>query len=342
MSTEAEEPAIVSPLYVINRITDDDHSVDLIDVFTAVFRQRWLVLACGLAAALLMLVYLNTTTYRYSAELKVTAAQGASTGGLASSLQKFGGLASIANIQLPQDSSSIAFLRFGEMLHSPDIARIVALNPTVMHVLFAREWDSIHRRWFEPRTPLAALINSLKSIVGIPVYTWTPPDWHRVEEYLDRWVVVTVEQKRPVIVIAYSDRDPVFARTFVDLLNKAADEELRRRSLLRSEQNIAYLSDRLRTVTLAEHRTALSEAIGEQERTAMMAQAGAPFSAEPIGATRVSSRPTSPLPAVYLALAFVGGLLIGALGVLVRNYLRFRSNPTVRAAADLVPDAFPR
>lgn len=324
-ATGPREPAIVVSLRPAGTGAGDGRSFDLIDLARMVLRERWIVLGCGLIAALLMLIYLNLATYRYTAEMKVTAAQAGGGSGLASSLQKFAGLASIANIQLPQDGSSVTFLCYGELLHSPDVARIIAHDAAVMHALFPNEWDPVRRRWFEPQSAALSVVAAVKSVAGIPIYRWSPPDWHRVEDYLQRWVVVTVEQKRPVIEISYKNSDPAFARAFVELLNRAADDDLRRRSLVRSQQNITYLSDRLRTVTLAEHRAALSQALGEQERTQMMAQVGAPFAAEPIGSAQVSTRPTSPLPFIYLGVAFAGGLLIGALGVLVRMNLRSRS-----------------
>lgn len=304
-------------------VVDGSRRSDLFDMLAIVLRRKWIVLAVGIAAAAAMLVYLNVTTYRYNAELKVTSVQVAGSG-LGGSLQKLGALGSIANLQLPQDSSSIAFLRYGELLRSPDLAQSVAGMPTVMHVLFYKEWDTRQSRWVEPTGIVITVSHIVKSLLGFPVYAWQPPDALRVEEYLDRWVSVAVDQKRPVITIDYQNRDPIFAGTLVSLLHQIADEALRKRSLARSALDIEYLTGKLKVITLAEHRAVLSEALAEQERTQMSAQVGTPFAAEPIGKVKVSSRPTSPLPGLYLAGALAGGLLSGALFVLVAAQLRAR------------------
>jgi len=312
-------PKSVAPVLPVEPIAVQTRG-DLFDIMTLLLRRKWVIVATAIASSLLMLLYLNVATYRYTAVLKVASAQIPGSG-LSSSLSKLGGLASLADLQLPQDVGSIAFLRYGEMLHSADLAAAITREPEVMHVLFESEWDAAAHRWVAPAGVTITAVRTIKSLLGIPTYAWAPPDAARVQDYLDRWVNIVVDQKRPLIAIEYRHRDRAFAARFVFLLHRLVDDKLRQDSLMRSERNISYLSHKLEKITLAENRTVLGEALGDQERTQMMAQAGVSFAADPVGQVKLSPRPTSPLPGVYLAAALAGGLLLGSLGVLVRARL---------------------
>ncbi|MFQ3666187.1 MAG: hypothetical protein SNJ79_09200 [Sphingomonadaceae bacterium] len=295
----------------------------MLDLLITVMRG-WRIIAASMVAALVvMVVYLNLASYRYTGELKVTVTQ-SGAGSLSSSLRNLSGLASIAGIQLPQDGGEIAFLRYRETLRSAAAARALAADEHLMQRMFRAEWDEESGRFVERRGVIGGIISLGKRLLGVPVYAWQEPDSSRVQAYLDRRVSVTQDQRRPLLVITFQDEDPEFARHFLERLHAEVDGGLRRRALEQATSNIAYLEQKLQSTSVAEHRAALSEALGEQERVRMLAESGADFAAEPIGIVAVSDRPTFPRPALFLAGALLFGLLCGAVLTLVRAWMRSR------------------
>ena len=301
-----------------------DGGPDLVDL-AATLHKKWYVVAAVCAAFVLaMVIYLNMATYRYTATMTVTSAQN-SGGGLSGSLSKLGGLASIAGVQLPQDSGSVAFIKFGENLRSRTAADILSKDPAVMRKVFEREWNAADNRWAQPPSALRAVVNGIKIVLGIPVYAWKPPGPLEMQDYLERHVSVVQDPKKPLMTISFSHSDPVFARAFVKALHDAVDGDLRARTQERAAENITYLSRKINEVPVVEHRLALTEALGEQERLLMTASSTAPFAADPISAISISRRPTSPRPVLYLAGALFFGLVVGVCAVLTRAYLQSRA-----------------
>jgi hypothetical protein len=293
---------------------------DLLDLATLVLRGWPIVLGVVAASLLLMILYLNVATYRYTAELKLTVAQ-SGTGSLSTSLKNLSGLASIAGVQLPQDSGAIAFLRYGENLRSATAARVIVADPALVRTIFATEWDEERQAFVEPRSSLRTLANGAKRLIGVPVYPWREPDAVRIQAWLHRHVSVVQDQRRPLATVSFRHPDPEFAGRFLMALHQGVDRDLKRRALARADSNIAYLEEKLRTVSVAEHRAALTDALGEQERIRMLAGSGAPFAAEPVGEVTVSDRPTFPRPALFLVGAALVGAFLGSLVVLVRAWL---------------------
>lgn len=299
-----------------------------IDLFamTRLFLARWRVLAgCIAGAFLTALVYLHLATYTYTVEMKVTPAQ--STGNDASSLlasSGIGSLASITGISMPRSQSSAQFVLYLVSVDSRSVANTLAKRTDLMKVVFRNEWDEKSRTFVPGPAWRKAITDSVKSLLGVPTYPWTPPDGARLQIYLEQNIEVLEDQKKNLATLTYEHEDPIFATAFMYALHKTINDELSRAMLASVDENIKYLSRRLPTITITEHRQAIADALSEQEKLKMMASSGAPFAAKIIGVPSASFRPTSPRTFTVIATALFLGLCLGMLGVLGTERLKLR------------------
>ena len=312
-------------------LIEDESSIDLVELLSTFWKQRLLIFIFILAGVVVADLYLRSVTYSYTAYLKVIPAQpsrmtGVKTQGLAS-------LASIAGVGAVQDPGTLAFQLYTEGLHSRSVAEAIAQRPDVMRTLFISEWDARSRRFVQPpKGSLGRLSASVKSILGIPVTRWTPPNAARLQEYIETHVKAQKSEESPVVTITLEHKDPAFAVSFLKILHQVLDDNLRAKALGRSNQYIAYLSNQLRTVTLAEHRSAIADALSEQEKTKMMASSSLAFAADLFGPVTSSIRPTSPRPIMVLFFGVVAGAVLGTIVAAIRAGLGRRhglSSPPV-------------
>jgi hypothetical protein len=124
------------------------------------------------------------------------------------------------------------------------------------------------------------------------------------------------------VTLLFPDRQ--FAIEFLSILNATTDTILRQKAIKRTTEYIAYLSDTLAKVTNMDHRLAITQALSEQEKSAMVAKAGSPFSADLFERPWVSSLPSSPRPTRVLAMYMFVGFLGGSFLAIVRFYLARR------------------
>jgi len=293
-------------------VENQANMLDLVELFAGLWKRRNVVFLFTAAAALLAVVYLHLATYVYTAELKVVPIAGSSTN-LTSKLGGLGNLAALTGVQLPQDSSGMQFRLYVEGLRSRFAADALAKNDDVMKVLYKTEWDEETKSWHESKSPIRYVAKAAKAILGVPDVPWQPPNGARIEKFLANKLDISEDPKKMVVTIQFEHSDPQFAVTLLAALNRAVDGELRRKAILRSSQNIDYLTRQLKTVTLAEQREAIIRSLGDQEKVAMMANSTASFAAETFGQPYVSYRPTSPKPGSVLMSAILVGIILGSL-----------------------------
>lgn len=279
------------------------------------FARIWQLIAFLFVALTLAVIYLNMATYYYTATMNVAPVQSSAS---SSKLGNFAGLAAIAGIPLPQDSASMAFVLYVEGLRSRVAAEALALDPVIMQTVFKDEWDPEQKRFVEPNGPLKPVIPFFKAALGMPNYAWHQPDAARLQAYLQTAIKVIQNPKTPVIMITYRHPDAAFASKMLSALNADVDDILRRRSLDRSTQSIAYLTQQLARVTLLEHREAVAVSLSDQEKQRMFASSSLPFAAEPFGGIVVSLRPTWPQPIIVLVVAFAAGAIAGVGWIIMR------------------------
>ena len=274
----------------------------------------------GLAAAI---AYLNFATYSYSVSFRVTPTE-LDTGDLKG---KFGGLAAAAGISLGGDRAIRPFEIYVESFYSPEVAARLSSSKELMRGAFPNEWDERTNNWAEPRDPFRASAQFVKSVLGIPVYSWEKPDPARLQEFIKEKVVLVRDPKKSVTTFSIDHSDPKFAVSLLQDLHQAVDSMIRDRALKRANKYIDYLSLQLTKVTLAEHREALASTLGEQERIRMMSSSDLGFAAEPLGTPIISLHPTKPKPLLFLVLGTIAGGFASIIFLMARHAYRVQAQP---------------
>lgn len=291
-----------------------------------VAKQSWrLILGCAAFGFVIAALSLQGAIYTYPVEMQATTVQSTSGGGGGRSMSQLSGLASLANISMPSTQNEIQFQLFVESLRSRDLANDIAKNQDIMVALYGDQWDPISQTWFEP--PISTIARAkqwLRGIIGLaPTLPWHPPNGENIQSFLSDNLVVTQDPRKTYMVtlqLTSSSRD--FSIRFLNLLVQTADERLRQKALERARVYIGYLTAKLNTVTVAEHRDALTQALGEQERYAMVASSGKPFAAEVFQSPWASNLPASPSPRQAFLLWMIVGALVGTGFAFIRHRYR--------------------
>ena len=268
----------------------------------------WLVLAAAVLGLLAAVVYLRTADYSYTAELRVSAAE--SSSGRTGASDRLGGLAALAGVAGEAQSAS-PFRLYLEGIKSREVAERLARDRALMQTVFANEWDPTRRAWRQPQGFLGGIKVGVWNILGLPRFAWTPPGAARLQEFIGKSVNVIQSVKSPLVVIAFQTPEPKFGMRFLTRLDATTDDILREKQKERTRSNIAYLSDKLRGVTFVEQRTALFEALNDEQRQDMLANSRAPYAADAFGVPTASLTPTTPKQAPLLVTGVIAGTILG-------------------------------
>ena len=292
--------------------------IDAITVLT-VCRERIVTILAFLAVFFALgVTALHFMVPMYVASLQVAPVQ-SSGNDLGSRLGGLSSLASMAGVNLPQGEGGNLYRLYLAGVYSRSTAEALSKRTDIMSELYAGEWDPATQTWHEPPASLQGnVIWGVKAVLGLRQYPWQPPDGARLQEYIGRFVAVDQDPKKPVATISYNSSNPEFAVRFLGALHRVIDDQLRARSIVRSQQYIKYLTDRLPTVTNAEHREAVADILSNQEKMMMMTSAAGAYAAEPFGPPSAGGKPASPVSSkILMAFMAVGGVL-GILFVLMQ------------------------
>ncbi|OAI44860.1 hypothetical protein AYO42_00665 [Rhizomicrobium sp. SCGC AG-212-E05] len=300
-----------------------------------VAKQSWrLILGCAAFGFVIAALNLQGAVYTYPVEMQVTTAQSTGGGGGGPSRSSGGfaqlsGLASLANIALPSTQNEIQFQLFIESMRSRDLANDIAKNHDIMVALYGDQWDPITQTWHEPPAgKMAGFKLWLRGLLGLaPTQPWHAPNGENIQGFLSSSLqLIQDPRKTYMLTLKLTSGSRDFSIKFLNVLVKTADERLRRKAVERAQTYINYLTAKLATVTVSEHRDALTQSLGEQERYAMVASSGKPFAAEVFQSPWASNLPESPSPRQ----TFLTWILLSAAGGTLFAFLRHRYQAQLR------------
>jgi uncharacterized protein involved in exopolysaccharide biosynthesis len=274
------------------------------------WRRRWLLALGGFIGLVCAIAYLRSADYSYAVTMQVapSPASARDTGGLSA----LSGLASLTGINIAGVPAT-PFRLYLEGIFTREVANKLARDPVILAGAFPDEWDAATRRWHPPGGIVAALHDGLFRLVGAPVRRWTPPGGERLQDFIIARVGVDQNPKTPIVTIGIDAVDRGFARHLLASLHATVDTMLRDKALTRSRQNIAWIDDRLATMTVADHRLALLSTRSDQEQKLMLARNPAAYSAESFGTITASANPTKPRQVPLLLLGLLAGLGLAVL-----------------------------
>jgi hypothetical protein len=220
-------------------------------------------------------------------------------------------LASLAGLGGQAGQNLSPFELYLETIMSRDTGDALARHQDLMRAMFPREWDATSGKWRSPPSVWRTILNAVRTVIGTPLDVYRPPDGARMQTFIQSSVGIEQDPKKTLVTLSFSYPDAKFAAQFLDALNKAVDNQLRQKAQQHADQYISYLSNKLETITNADHRLVLMQVMSEQERFRMMASSHLPYAADVYDGPSVSPYVTSPKPVIVLALGIVGGLFAG-------------------------------
>ena len=302
--------------------------VDIAEILRLLWVKKFLIITVIVACLLTASLYLHSATYQYTAQLKLTPTESSAGSGLTSRLGALGGLASVAGINLNSGEALSPFQLYVESISSLEVAQELLTDQTIVTTLFKDEWNSNTSSWQDPSGSLKAVVNVIKAMIGAPIYPWRAPDAQRLQEYIEANVVIEENSKKAIVTISYQHPDPKFATHLLSAIDTATDRVLRQKTLVRAHEYIAFLTEKLTSTSIAEHRMDIAEALSDQEKLVIYASSSSPFAAQPFGKASSSARATKPRPVLVLALAISFGIFAGSIMALIIEGTKRRSEAT--------------
>lgn len=309
--------APVGPARPGTALVEDADDFDFAELGRFFWRSKRVVAVVTAICFVIALIYVAVAPRKYTAVLVVAPVQESGGGALSGALSQFAGAAGALGVSLPQAGASGEFGKFQELLTSTRVAGAVIDSHDPRPKIFRHEYDQTSGQYIGGFLG-GALDKIYRMIFGLPA-SHQPDAWD-VSRYLGKQVILETEAKTGLLKVSFTHRDPAFAVNFLNQMVSAADGQLKGDRGAIAVRKIAYFNEKLKSVTMAENRTALITLLMDEEKVMSVIQINAPYAARVLIPARASSDPTEPDIPLVLALALIGGFIL-ALAILVWRFV---------------------
>lgn len=291
---------------------DLDRAEDALRLVVANLSRGWRTAAASAMIGLLLAVLLlNLIPPEYTASMVVgpTSMLGPAAMGARAPILKHDAVSSVAE-HAPNGEDLSDFARYLHLLTSQPVAERLLADSDLLHRLFPDRWNPATGNWRPATGTLALAKRAILALTGRS--DWIEPDADTLARTVRRRLIVDSVGTGPMRRLVFRDTNHDFALHFLQYLAAATDQQLRSEAQRRINAQIDYVRERLKNVTVKEHRAPLVDLLAEQERLLMMIEIDLPFAADPIEPPAVAALPDWPNAVAVLIAAGAAGLAFGA------------------------------
>jgi len=274
-----------------NQYQEDELS--LIDLWNIVWKRKWPWLTFGPLFGAIGIIYALNATIFFKAEATLTPnTEEEGGGGLAALAGQFGGLASMAGLNVGGGGSTetaIATLKSRKFL-VPFLSR----NENLI-TLFPDEWDPESKAWTVSKERRQE--------------DNRPTDQEAYERFTKQSLSVSEDKKTGIVTLSVELTDPDLAAAWVNELISHLNAHLREQAKAEAEKNLKFLNEQLEQTKVLERRESLYGLIESQTKNAMLANAKEDYAfkvIDPAIAPELKSKPKRGL--IVIACGFLGGI----------------------------------
>ena len=296
-----------------------DDEIDLKELFTVLWNGKLVItLVTGFAAACAVLYALSLPNiYESKALLAPKGESGA--GGLAGLARQYGGLASLAGINIGGGGGeSSKSMMAQQKIQSLDFFKRHLYDKIMLDLMAVDHWEATSGELvYDP------------DVFDVKNQTWVrdvsypqqiKPSAQEAHEAFLEVLTLSEDKETSFVTITIKHQSPVVAQAWVALIIEAITEELRSTDVEEAQGSIEFLEQQRAQTSLVSLDEVFAQLIEEQTKTIMLANVSKDYVFNVIDPAVVPELKSDPKRALICILGTLLGGMLGILLVLVRHY----------------------
>jgi uncharacterized protein involved in exopolysaccharide biosynthesis len=295
-----------------------DDEIDLRELFRVLWVGKWLIGGISFAAAMIAVAFALSLPNIYRAEALLAPNDQQGNGGLSALAAQYGGLASLAGINLNSGSADKTVFGLEVLKSRKFVSGFIERHNILVPLMAAEDWDAesgelkinpgvydlATDRWARdarpPRKAMPSLQEAHKAFMEI--------------------LSVSQDKKSVFVSIAIEHYSPIIAKQWVDWLVDDINSSIMQQDVAEAERAIAYLNEQIESTSLADLQNVFFKLIEEQTKIVMLAKVSPEYMFRTLDPAVISEKRSRPSRAFICVLGTLLGGMLGVLGVLIRRY----------------------
>ncbi len=303
-----------------NQMQVQDDEIDLGELWRAVWAGKFTIIAISFifAVASIFFALSQPNVYKASAILSPVSEKSGG-GGLAALAGQFGGLASMAGINLGGggggDKTALAL----EIIKSRSfIENFIAKHELLVPIMAGENWD-IATDTLILDDELYDQVNSKWIRDVSPPKKTVPSSWEAFNEFSEL-LSISQDKETSMVTIEIEYFSPTMAQQWLTWLISDVNDFLRDEDQKEAQDSIDYLTRQLENIQVTTMETVFYQLIEEQTKNMMLTQVKAEYVLKTIDPPQVPDEKNGPKRALIVVLGTMLGGMLSVLIVLIRYF----------------------
>ena len=303
---------------VVNYNAADDE-IDLRELFTAIWHGKWIIIAITTLFAVASVFYAINQPNIYKSEALLAPAEQDQQGGLGALAGQFGGLASLAGVNLGSgggvDKTQMAL----EVLKSRKFtSEFIQKHNILPDLMAAKEWNRETNTVIYDEELYFAEQNKWVREVSAPFKP--KPSMQEAHKEFSKIVSANKNTENGMVTIAIEHVSPYVAKLWVNWLIQDINATMKQRDVLEANKSSSFLTQQLEQTKIADIRAVLYKLVEEQTKTIMFANVRDEYAFKTIDPAFVPEEKFSPKRGLIVILSILLASILSVFIVLMRYF----------------------
>lgn len=312
-------PELLQQLAFSQQAQQQEDEIDLAELFKTIWAGKFKIIAITAVFAIASVFYALSLPNIYKAEALLAPAT-TESGGMGGLAAKFGGLASLAGVNLGGGSVDKTGLAIEIMKSRQFISKFINDNNLLVPLMAAEGWNQATNELIINTEVFNTKSNKWLRDVK-PPFTAEPSNQEAFKEF-NKIVSIAQDKDSLMVTISIEHYSPEIAQQWVDKLVIAINNEMKKRDLTEAQESINYLESQLQETNLAELQNVLYQIMEEQTKTIMFANVRDEYVFKTIDPALISEVKEKPKRALIVVLVTLLGGMISVAYILIRKAIK--------------------
>jgi uncharacterized protein involved in exopolysaccharide biosynthesis len=300
-----------------NNIADDE--IDLRELFTVIWQGKWIIIAITALFAVASVFYAINQPNIYKSEALLAPAEEQQGGGLGALAGQFGGLASLAGVNLGGGSSNKAQLAIEVLKSRQFTSDFIQKHNILADLMAAESWNMQTNTLVYDDEIYDAENNKWVREVKAPFKP--KPSMQEAYKEFSEILTASTDKESGMVKIAIEHVSPYVAQQWVSWLIRDINQTMKQRDVLEALKSTEFLTQQLEQTQIADIRAVLYKLVEEQTKTIMFAKVRDEYVFKTIDAALVPEEKFKPKRALICVLGVLLGGMLSVMIVLIRHYV---------------------
>jgi uncharacterized protein involved in exopolysaccharide biosynthesis len=304
-----------------SRVVADDE-IDLRELFSVIWQGKWIIIAITAVFAIGSVIFaINQPNIYKSEALLAPADSEQGGGGLGALAGQFGGLASMAGINLGGgggvDKTQMAI----EVMKSRQFtSNFIQSHNILPDLMAAKKWNLAENSISYDEDLYSVGDNKWLRIVDAPFKP--EPSMQEAYKAFTKIIAVNAAKDTGMVTVSVEHLSPQVAQQWVNWLVADINKEMKQRDVAEANRSTAFLREQIQQTNVADIRSILYKLIEEQAKTIMFAEVRDEYVFKTIDPALVPEEKAKPKRALICVLGTMLGGMLAVMLVLIRYFVK--------------------